>query len=49
MKLHEVAHSRTGDKGNTSNISVIVFWFVDFAMIRERVTEARVAHHLSSL
>jgi len=23
MKLREIAHSRTGDKGNTSNISVI--------------------------
>jgi hypothetical protein len=26
MKLHQIAlHSRTGDKGNTSNISVIAF------------------------
>ena len=25
MKLREIAHSRTGDKGNTSNISVIAF------------------------
>ena len=23
MKLRQLAHSRTGDKGNTSNISVI--------------------------
>jgi len=23
MKLREIAHSRTGDKGNTANISVI--------------------------
>jgi hypothetical protein len=23
MKLREIAHSRTGDKGNTSNISAI--------------------------
>ena len=25
MKLREIAHSRTGDKGNTSNISVIAY------------------------
>jgi hypothetical protein len=25
MKLRDVAHSRTGDKGNTSNISLIAF------------------------
>ena len=25
MKLLEIAHSRTGDKGNISNISLIVY------------------------
>ena len=25
MKLRDIAHSRTGDKGNTSNISVIAY------------------------
>ena len=25
MKLREIAHSRTGDKGDTSNISVIAY------------------------
>ena len=25
MKLRALAHSRTGDKGNTSNISVIAY------------------------
>lgn len=25
MKLYEIAHSRTGDKGDSSNISVIAF------------------------
>jgi hypothetical protein len=25
MKLRQIAHSRTGDKGDTSNISVIAF------------------------
>jgi len=25
MKLREIAHSRTGDKGNTSSVSVIAY------------------------
>ena len=38
MKLRDVAHSRTGDKGNTSNISVIAYRAEDFPLIRELVT-----------
>ena len=29
MKLREIAHSRTGDKGNISNISVIASLSLD--------------------
>ncbi|MBG0763391.1 MAG: hypothetical protein H0S78_00650 [Tissierellales bacterium] len=39
MKLREIAHSRTGDKGNISNVSVIAYDEKDFAMIKEKVTE----------
>lgn len=39
MKLREIAHSRTGDKGNISNISVIAFKEEDYELIREKVTE----------
>lgn len=39
MKLREIAHSRTGDKGNISNISLIVFKDEDYELIKERVTE----------
>ena len=42
MKLREIAHSRTGDKGNTSNISVIAYRDEDFAFLREHVTPERV-------
>src|SRR4051794_19939750 len=31
MKLRALAHSRTGDKGNTSNISVIAFRDEDYS------------------
>ena len=49
MKLRDVVHSRTGDKGNTSNISVIAYRAEDFPLIRERVTADRVRTQLASL
>ena len=41
-KLREIAHSRTGDKGNTSNISVIAYHEKDYPLLLEQVTSARV-------
>jgi hypothetical protein len=43
VALHRLAHGRTGDKGNRSNISVIAYRPEDFALLVEQVTEARVA------
>lgn len=42
MKLREIAHSRTGDKGNISNISLIVFNEEDYKIIEEKVTAQHV-------
>ncbi len=39
MKLREIAHSRTGDKGDISNISVIAYKDEDYELIKEKVTE----------
>jgi hypothetical protein len=41
-KLREIAHSRTGDKGNTSNISVIAYDDSDFLLLKAEVTCERV-------
>jgi hypothetical protein len=49
MKLRDIAHSRTGDKGDTSNISVIAFDPVDYPHLLEHVTAARVKAHFSEL
>ncbi len=38
MKLWEIAHSRTGDKGNISNISLIAYDVKDYELIKEKVT-----------
>jgi len=42
IKLHEIAHARAGDKGNTSNISVWAYDPGDYALIKEQVTAERI-------
>ena len=45
--LYQLAHARTGDKGNRSNISVIAYRAEDFALLQSQVTEERVAAHFA--
>ena len=45
MVLHDLAHARTGDKGNLVTISLIAYRAKDFARLKERVTAERVASH----
>jgi hypothetical protein len=47
MKLYEIAHSRTGDKGNISTISVIVYNRADYDRIKQAITESRVLLHFA--
>jgi hypothetical protein len=49
MRLLEIAHSRAGDKGDTSNISVIAFDSKNYPLLVERVTSERVAAHLAAI
>lgn len=42
MKLREIAHGRTGDKGDTCNISVIAYDRRDYPHLACEVTAARV-------
>ncbi len=49
MKLREIAHSRTGDKGNTSNISVIAYDPKHFALLKQQVTAERVKAHFAGV
>jgi hypothetical protein len=41
--LHRIAHARTGDKGNHSNISLFAYKPEHFEILVEQVTEKRVA------
>jgi hypothetical protein len=47
VQLYQLAHARTGDKGNRSNISVIAYKAEDFELLKAQVTEERVAKHFA--
>ena len=45
--LYEMAHARTGDKGNKVNISLIAYRAQDYDLLVEQVTPERVAAHFA--
>ncbi len=49
MQLRAIAHSRTGDKGNTSNISVIAYDPADYPLLERCVTAERVKEHFGEI
>jgi len=49
VKLREIAHSRTGDKGNISNISLIAYDENNFELIKKQVTEKVVKEWFSEI
>lgn len=49
MLLRDIAHSRTGDKGNISNISVIAKDEKYWPLIKEQITEEKVAQHFENI
>ncbi len=48
MRLRELAHARTGDKGDVSNISVIAYDPADYPRLAAQVTAARVRDHFAA-
>ncbi len=49
MRLHELAHSRTGDKGDTSDITVVAYTPTDYEFLRTHLTAGRVRQHFSDV
>jgi hypothetical protein len=47
--LRELAHSRTGDKGDTSNISLIAYESSDYPLLVRYVTAERVREHFAGI
>lgn len=49
MKLRDIAHARTGDKGNTINISLIAFRENDYPVLEQHVTAEYVSELFAPL
>jgi hypothetical protein len=49
VPLSAIAHGRSGDKGNHSNIAVIAYTDAGFAWLREHLTADAVAAHFAPL
>lgn len=47
-RLYDLAHARTGDKGNHSNISLIAYRAQDYPLLAQQVTCKRVAQHFGA-
>lgn len=48
-RLRAIAHSRTGDKGDTSNIVVIAYDAKDYPLLERHVTAERVKEHFAGI
>ncbi|MFC0271752.1 hypothetical protein ACFFIX_09825 [Metabacillus herbersteinensis] len=49
IKLYEIAHSRAGDKGNTSNLSLIPYNENDYEWLKKEVTADKLKEHLKDI
>ena len=49
VRLSEIAHTRSGDKGDTCNIGVIAFREADYEVLVREVTAERVKRHFGDL
>jgi hypothetical protein len=47
--LSQIAHGRSGDKGNHANIAIIAYTPAGYAWLRQHLTAARVAEYFASL
>jgi len=47
--LHEIAHARTGDKGEITNICVYPYRDEDYPLLLERLTAGRVKDHFEGI
>lgn len=49
MTLREIAHARSGDKGNSANVAVFARSPENYAWLREHLTAARVEKYFQPL
>jgi hypothetical protein len=48
-KLHEIAHARAGDKGDTLTLALIAYEEGDYEVIQRNVTAEAVKRHLGNV
>jgi len=49
IKLNQIAHARSGDKGNHANIGVIAYTAAGYEFLFDALTADRVAEHFAAL
>jgi hypothetical protein len=49
VKLSKIAHTRSGDKGDTANVGVIAYDPADYPVLEREVTAERVKRYLGAL
>ncbi len=49
IKLGQIAHARSGDKGDGSNVGLIAYTDAGFRVIQEAVTAERVKRHFNQI
>lgn len=49
LRLAELAHGRSGDKGDICNVGIVAYKPEDYESLREHVTEQRVKEHFGDL
>ena len=49
IKLKEIAHGRSGDKGDAANVGIIAYNEENYRLIREHLTAERVKEHFKGI
>ena len=49
VRLEEIAHARSGDKGDGSNVGIIAYTEAGFLLLQKELTAARVKDHFSTI
>ena len=49
VRLEDIAHARSGDKGDGSNVGIIAYTEAGFRFLQRELTTERVKHHFSSI
>jgi len=49
IKLKDIAHARSGDKGDAANIGIIAYKQEDYKILREHLTVAKVKKHFEGI